>query len=125
MRTLTKYAKIHRKNPTQAEKELKRKLLNCGVKLRTEKPFGPYIVDVLLPLKRVVIEVDGPYHVNTKKYDEKRDNFLCNLGMKIIHITNDEVLNTDCKHLFNEIAAIPDVMWTKNSWRQVFGTANF
>jgi very-short-patch-repair endonuclease len=99
MKQITKYAKGHRKNPTKAELELKRKLLNWKIRFRSQRQFDYYIVDFLIPDRRLVIEVDGGYHRDTVTYDKRRQNYLESLGLRFIRITNQEVLTTDCESL--------------------------
>ena len=99
MKQITKYAKGHRKNPTKAEAELKRKLLNWKIRFRSQRQFDYYIVDFLIPDRRLVIEVDGGYHQNTVSYDKRRQSYLKSLGLQFIRISNQEVLNTNCEPL--------------------------
>ncbi len=54
-----------RKNPTDAERLLWRKLRFWqvdGLKFRRQQPLGRYIVDFICLEKRLVIEVDGGQH---------------------------------------------------------------
>jgi very-short-patch-repair endonuclease len=53
--------------------------------------LGPYIVDILLPKQRVVIEVDGPSHNTTRAYDAKRTEYLSGRNYRVFRISNEEV----------------------------------
>lgn len=99
MKKITRYAREHRKNPTRAEKELKRKLLNWKIRFRSQRQFDYFIVDFLIPDRRLVIEVDGNYHDARADYDERRTVYLESLGLTVIRIRNEDVLNTDCEEL--------------------------
>ena len=55
-----------------------------------QKLIGSYIVDFFCFEIKLIIEIDGASHVNKQQYDKKRDDFFLSLGLKIIHIsTND------------------------------------
>jgi very-short-patch-repair endonuclease len=59
-----------RRNPTDAERLLWRKLRFWqvdGLKFRRQQALGPYIVDFVCLEKRLVIEVDGGQHAEKKR----------------------------------------------------------
>lgn len=107
MKKITKYARENRKKPTKAEAELKRKLLNWKIRFRSQRQFDYFIVDFLIPDRRLVIEVDGSYHANRQAYDTRRTEYLENLGLAIVRISNEEVLTTDCDNLKQTILRHP------------------
>lgn len=107
MRKITTYARENRKNPTKAEAELKRKLLKWKIRFRSQRQFDYFIVDFLIPDRRLVIEVDGEYHDNNQNYDGRRERYLRTLGLNIVRITNQEVLTTDCEGLKQIILNYP------------------
>lgn len=49
-------------------------------------------VDFYCHVASLVIEVDGDIHVEQGEYDAGRDNVLEEMGLKVIHFRNDEVL---------------------------------
>jgi len=89
------YSQRMRKNPTIAErmlwKELKGKKL--GVKFTRQKIIMGWIVDFYSPIVSLVIELDGEYHENQKSYDSYRDSKINELGISIIRIPNEVVIN--------------------------------
>ncbi len=89
------YSRAMRKNPIISEKilweELRKKKL--GVGFRRQHIILGWIVDFYCPEIRLVIEVDGEYHNNKKSYDSHRDYTIESLGIEIIRIKNEEVLN--------------------------------
>ena len=54
-----------------------------------------YIADFCIPLKKIILEVDGEYHNDYKQKikDKERTIALNKLGYKIIRVSNEEVLS--------------------------------
>ena len=52
-----------------------------------------YIVDFYCSEKQVVIEIDGNSHDDKQEYDARRDVFLMDLGLQVIHILDKDVKN--------------------------------
>ena len=67
----------------------------AGLKFRRQHGIGPYIVDFYCPEKLIVVEVDGDIHGEHEQIsrDSKREEFLKDLGLKIVRYSNSEVLN--------------------------------
>lgn len=103
MKIITKYAKENRRNLTPSESRLKKLLSRWGIRYRSQRQFDFYIVDFLLPDRRLVIEVDGDYHNNTVTYDTKRQRYLENLGLSFIRVSNNYILSSDCEELKSQI----------------------
>jgi very-short-patch-repair endonuclease len=90
------YAKKLRKNPTPAEIKLweflrKRPL---GYVWRRQMIMRGYIVDFKCYRLKMVIEVDGPSHDKTKKYDEFRDKVIGDLNYTVVRVRNEEIYNS-------------------------------
>ncbi len=89
-------AKSLRNNQTEAEKVLwymiKGKQVN-GRRFRRQQIIDGYIADFYCPQIGLVIELDGGAHRGQKDYDEKRDNAMAGLNLKVVRFSNDEVLN--------------------------------
>ena len=62
-----------------------------GYKFRRQQPIGPYIADFACLSQKLLIEVDGGYHVQRKDYDEQRDRFLRSEGYRVLRFWNNEV----------------------------------
>ena len=92
-----KKARHLRKNETPAEallwEQLKGKKL-AGLKFRRQHPIGRYILDFYCHAKKLVIEIDGGYHLEKLQQwqDKDRTNYLEKLGLKVIRFTNEEVI---------------------------------
>ena len=91
-----KYVKLTkklRKSMTDAERKLWRflKNKNLGVKFRRQEPIGNYIVDFVCYERRLIIEIDGGQHCESKE-DRIRDDWLEKKGFKVLRFWNNEVL---------------------------------
>jgi very-short-patch-repair endonuclease len=85
-----------RKNPTDAERLLWRKLRLWqidGFKFRRQQPLGIYIVDFACLEKRLVIEIDGGQHAEDALYDRRRDDWLRAQDFIVLRFWNHDVLN--------------------------------
>lgn len=90
---LTPYARSLRKEPTDAEKMLWRELRyrQMGVKFRRQAVIGQYIVDFVCYEKRLIIEVDGGQHAESRK-DHARDKWLKEQGFTTLRFWNLDIL---------------------------------
>lgn len=93
-----KLRKNLRNNLTLPEVILWYYLKGCGLsgyKFRRQHGIGRYIVDFYCPRLKLVIELDGSQHYTDEglAYDKERDAFIATLGIKIIRIPNNELLN--------------------------------
>jgi very-short-patch-repair endonuclease len=82
-----------RRSPTRAELLLWQRLRRgqLGVRFRTQAVIGQFIADFYCPARSLVIEIDGSAHDNRGDIDEERDRMLGSLGMRILHVRNDDV----------------------------------
>ena len=92
---LKEFSKENRKNQTEAETIIWNQVRDSklGHKVRRQHAIGVFIADFVCLDKRLVIEVDGDYHNQTKEYDQARTEFLNSEGFSVIRFTNNEVLN--------------------------------
>jgi very-short-patch-repair endonuclease len=84
-----------RKNPTDAERLLWRKLRFWqvgGLKFRRQQPLGRYIVDFICLEKRLIIEVDGGQYSEQVAYDVERDIWLRDQGFNLLRFWNHDAL---------------------------------
>ena len=76
---LASRARQMRLAPTASEERLYGALRAAGLagRFRRQVPLaGRYIVDLLAPAARLVVEVDGGYHDGRRAADERRDRVL-------------------------------------------------
>jgi very-short-patch-repair endonuclease len=90
--------KFLRRNLTEAEcvlwSVLKGKKLD-GRKFRRQHSIGYYIADFYCPSEKLIIELDGNHHFSPEgiEKDRERDEYLKELGIKVLRFENKEVLN--------------------------------
>jgi len=56
-----------------------------------QRIIGNYIVDFYVKALGLVVEIDGEIHNFQEDYDEKREMFLKNLGLKIFRISTTKM----------------------------------
>jgi len=59
-----------------------------------EGGVGPYVCDMLLPVRRVAIEVEGGIHVLSRERDAQRRSFLEAQGLTVLVLTEEMALDT-------------------------------
>ncbi len=87
-----------RRDATDAE----RRLWNClrdrrlgGFKFVRQEPIGPYVADFCCRETRLVVEIDGGQHADSKR-DRTRDAWLLGRGYRVMRFWNNDVLeNSD------------------------------
>lgn len=89
-----------RRSATDAEQHLWRHLRKrqiAGHHFRRQHPVAEYFVDFACLEMRLVVELDGGQHLDTRAYDDKRTARLEKLGFRVLRFWNDDVmLRTDC-----------------------------
>jgi very-short-patch-repair endonuclease len=86
-------ARALRRNATEAEKIMWRLLRDRrldGVKFRRQVPIGPFVADFASIEHRLIVEVDGGQHADSKS-DTRRTNFLTRSGWRVIRFWNNDV----------------------------------
>ena len=98
-------AKTLRKIMTNAEKllwtALKDKQLD-GFKFRRQHPIWIFVADFYCHQAKLIVELDGAIHQQTKAKDLNRTAELKNFGIKVIRFANEEVLE-DLNHVLSQI----------------------
>ena len=92
---LRQLSRNNRKNPTESEK-LFWKILNYkkfNLKFTRQKPIGRFILDFYCSKLLLAIEIDGGSHNKKENYDEGRDLYLEQRGIKTIRFKNEEIIN--------------------------------
>jgi len=92
--TKTRLARQLRKNSTRAERKLWRYLRSrslAGFKFVRQEPIGSYVVDFICREKRLVIEIDGGQHAESKR-DAVRDQWLAEHRYRVLRLWNNDVL---------------------------------
>jgi very-short-patch-repair endonuclease len=63
-----------------------------GVAFRRQAVVGPYIVDFLAARVRLIVEVDGGYHLTRRQADARRDRWLVGAGYRVLRVDASAVL---------------------------------
>ncbi len=90
---VTGYARDHRRNPTEPELRLWRRLSGSklgGFKFRRQHVFGPRIFDLFCPAIALAVEVDG--HTHDADADLMADRILMALGITTVRVSNYDVM---------------------------------
>ena len=94
---LFRFAEKMRHAPTDGELAmwhlLKSEILRV-YKFRRQHPISTFIADFDSHKLKLVIEIDGGYHLNNfqKKYDDFRDEDMNGMCISVIRFTNEEVI---------------------------------
>jgi ATP-dependent DNA helicase RecG len=111
---LKELQKDRKKHTTDSERILweQLKTKKFGVKFRRQHIIDTFIVDFVALSKRLVVEVDGKYHLHPdqKEIDEFRTSILEELGFKVIRFTNEEVTFETAKvldQIESELESLP------------------
>lgn len=104
-------AKELRSNMTSTEKilwqQLRKNNLN-GLHFRRQQIIDGFIVDFYCHAAGLVIEIDGEIHRKQVEYDKERDKILSARGLRILRITNEEVIK-NLKDVLKQILYACDI----------------
>jgi very-short-patch-repair endonuclease len=77
-----------------------------GASFRRQTPIGPYVVDFVCHAAKLVIEIDGGQHFESRKEqrDARRDAYLANKGFRVLRFNNHDVM-TNRQGVLETIAA--------------------
>ena len=87
------FAREQRRAPTQSEERLWQYLRGggLGVRFRRQHPIGGYVLDFYCARAHLAVEVDGPVHEEQEEYDQQRDAWLSEQGIRVLRVSDDEV----------------------------------
>ncbi|MEK9212886.1 endonuclease domain-containing protein [Sphingomonas sp. 2378] len=109
---LSGHARTMRREPTEPEKRLWAHLSRSqlgGFKFRRQSVMGGFIVDFSCPATGLIVEVDGETHADAQR-DNRRDAALAELGFRVVHISNADVMHNIegvLAHLLGTLQAMP------------------
>ena len=106
---LLEYRKQLNVNSTLAERRLVGRLRKAGLRCKPQAIIAPFIVDILIPRKMLIIEVDGSIHdlEERKRRDHIRTEYLTRLGFTVIRVRNADVGK---RSVIERVTACPDVI---------------
>jgi very-short-patch-repair endonuclease len=107
---LVKLARELRKSQTSAEAllwDLLRDRRLLGFKFRRQHQIGNYVADFFCREAQLVIECDGSVHQGNDSWnhDQNRDIYMISLGLRVMRLNNEEILNETARVL-SDIAAL-------------------
>jgi very-short-patch-repair endonuclease len=85
----------------------------AGLRFRRQHPIGHYIADFCCPSRKLVIELDGEYHMNVRQADKNREDSLQEHGFRVLRFTNDHVFER-VEWILQTIADELSIDWHKN-----------
>jgi tRNA nucleotidyltransferase/poly(A) polymerase/very-short-patch-repair endonuclease len=109
-------ARQMRHEPTGAEARLWDALRGhrlAGLGFRRQHAIGPFVVDFYCAEKKLVIEVDGPIHEDSKEEDAERQAFLEDHGHTVLRFKNDQVMQ-DLPAVLEEVMRMAGVAGQNN-----------
>lgn len=89
-------ARQFRRNLTPAESLLWNQLHAgrfCQAKIRRQHVIAGFIVDFYCHAARLIVEVDGEIHAYQASEDASREGALTGLGLRVICLSNEAVIN--------------------------------
>jgi 2-isopropylmalate synthase len=89
-------ARALRRNATDAERIMWRLLRDRrldGVKFRRQVPIGPFVADFASIELRLVLEIDGGQHAESRS-DAARDRYLRANGWRVLRYWNNDVMKS-------------------------------
>jgi very-short-patch-repair endonuclease len=90
----TKLVRRLRHDSTDAERKLWYRLRarsTLGFKVVRQEPIGPYIVDFACRERRLIVELDGSQHADSKS-DVVRDQWLAEHRYRVLRFWNNDVM---------------------------------
>ena len=96
---LFKFAALMRMAPTSGESAMWNLLKEeafANYKFRRQHPISTFIADFYSHELKLVIEIDGGYHLDKyqKEYDDFRDEDMRAIGIEVIRFRNEEVIRS-------------------------------
>jgi very-short-patch-repair endonuclease len=92
------FAKRLRREMTPAERRLWKALRRNGLDgfhFRRQQVIEGYVADFYCDAAKIVIELDGGVHQEQWQYDESRDEAIGSVGVHVLRISNDAMLDVE------------------------------
>jgi len=90
----TERARLLRQDSTNVERRLWYRLRSRSInghKFVRQEPIEPYIVDFICREKRLIVELDGGQHADSRR-DQVRDKWLIDHGYRVVRFWNNDVM---------------------------------
>jgi very-short-patch-repair endonuclease len=66
-----------------------------GFHFRRQQAISGYVVDFYCEAGKLAIELDGGVHQEQWKYDEARDKAISGMGIRVLRISNEAMLDSE------------------------------
>ena len=66
-----------------------------GFHFRRQQVIAGYVVDFYCDTAKLAIELDGGAHQDREKYDQVRDEAISRLGVRVLRISNEAMLDVE------------------------------
>lgn len=99
-------------NPSSIERMIWKELDKLKVEYQTQVCFGRFIVDIYVPVWRLIIECNGAYYHNYKKFPEKEirdkalEEYINKIGFKLRWLWEFDIRENPKQALFNCLKSI-------------------
>jgi very-short-patch-repair endonuclease len=122
-RKLLNQARENRIAPTGAEARLYISLKEFDMgRVRRQIDAGNLIVDIGLPRRNLLIEVDGPSHDEKFEQDIRRDAWLRAAGFRILRVTNEEIFG-EIESVIKNIQKFEESDWNQTCFNKALKVA--
>lgn len=102
---LRQLAKQNRRNSTEAEGMMWKRLKKLKYPFLRQKPINRFIIDFYCSKLLLAVEIDGDSHDKKKNYDRGRDEMLESVGIKTVRFRNENVL-FDLENVMRELVLL-------------------
>lgn len=85
-------------------------LIKDGLQIKMQHKVGRYQIDILIPDKKIALEIDGDRHEHRQEYDSQRDLEIKDAlgdGWEIVRI-GTQYIDKDCRKLVEAMTAVKE-----------------
>jgi very-short-patch-repair endonuclease len=101
------FLKASQKNPSGIEVATWSLLDALGIEYETQFPIGPYVADVFVRSRNLVIECDGEYwHQHSVARDARRDAYMIARGFKVLRLPEQAIRSGASREILSRALAV-------------------
>lgn len=118
LKKLKESARKMKDKPTLYEEKAYKLLDEAGFAFRSQQILGFYILDILIPNRLLVVELDGPIHKKGNLHDTRRDEYCRELGLEVLRMKNEQY-----KQIVQKIKQFPKIRGYKEKVEKILAKA--